>query len=40
MLTGEGGAPALPVQPAPDTRVVTAVDRDRFVEDFLSVLTG
>jgi len=40
MLTGEGGAPALPVQPAPDTRVVTAVDRDRFVEDFLRVLTG
>jgi purine nucleosidase len=40
MRTAEGEACALPVRPAPDTHVVTAVDADRFVADFLKVLTS
>jgi purine nucleosidase len=40
MRTAEGDPCALPVRPAPDTHVVTAVDADRFVADFLKVLTS
>jgi purine nucleosidase len=40
MLTSDGLPCALPVQPVPDTRVVMAVDADRFVADFLQVLTA
>jgi inosine-uridine nucleoside N-ribohydrolase len=40
MVTGEGKPPALPLVPTPDTHVVTGVDADRFVADFLRVLTA
>jgi inosine-uridine nucleoside N-ribohydrolase len=40
MRTSDGLAPSLPVEPAPDTHVVTAVDADRFVADFVDVLTS
>jgi purine nucleosidase len=41
LMRTSGGLPcALPVRPAPDTHVVTAVDADRFVADFLKVLTS
>ena len=39
MRTSEGPC-ALPVRPAPDTHVITSVDADRFVADFLKVLTS
>jgi purine nucleosidase len=40
MRTSEGLPCALPVRPVPDTHVVTAVDADRFVADFVKVLTS
>ena len=40
MRTSEGAPSALPVRPVPDTHVVTAVDADGFVADFLKVLTS
>ena len=40
MRTSEGEPCALPVRPAPDTHVITSVDADRFVADFLKVLTS
>jgi purine nucleosidase len=40
MRTDTGGAPSVPVEPAPDTHVVLAVDAPRFLGDFLDVLTA
>ena len=40
MRTSEGQPCALPVRPVPDTHVITAVDADGFVADFLKVLTS
>ena len=40
MRTSEGEPCALPVRPVPDTHVITAVDADRFVADFLKVLSS
>jgi purine nucleosidase len=40
MRTAEGRPVAWPAEPAPDTRVVTAVDADAFLADFLRVLTA
>ncbi|WP_214321199.1 nucleoside hydrolase [Nonomuraea sediminis] len=39
MRTHDGLPPAFPYEPAPDTRVITAVDSRRFVADFVEVLT-
>ncbi|MGW0811521.1 nucleoside hydrolase [Nonomuraea sp. NPDC002799] len=39
MRTHDGLPPAFPYEPAPDTRVITAVDTARFVADFVEVLT-
>ncbi|GAA5063461.1 inosine-uridine nucleoside N-ribohydrolase [Thermocatellispora tengchongensis] len=39
MRTHDGLPPAFPYEPAPDTRVITAVDAPRFVADFVEVLT-
>ncbi|MEW9552854.1 nucleoside hydrolase [Nonomuraea sp. NPDC050783] len=39
MRTHDGLPPAFPYEPAPATRVVTAVDARRFVADFVEVLT-
>lgn len=38
--THEGGPVAWPVAPTPDTEVVTAVDADAFVADFVSVIAA
>ncbi|MGW4799536.1 nucleoside hydrolase [Nonomuraea sp. NPDC004297] len=39
MRTHDGLPPAFPYEPAPATRVITAVDARRFVTDFVEVLT-
>ncbi|GAA3670667.1 nucleoside hydrolase [Nonomuraea antimicrobica] len=39
MRTHDGLPPAFPYEPAPPTRVITAVDARRFVADFVEVLT-
>ncbi|MCT9930106.1 nucleoside hydrolase [Planotetraspora sp. A-T 1434] len=39
MRTVDGLPPAFPYEPAPGTRVITAVDATRFVADFVEVLT-
>ncbi|MEV0594728.1 nucleoside hydrolase [Nonomuraea cavernae] len=39
MRTHDGLPPSFPYEPAPDTRVITAVDAPRFVADFVEVLT-
>lgn len=39
MRTTDGLPPSFPHRPAPDTRVITAVDAPRFVSDFVKVLT-
>ncbi|MFG1705837.1 nucleoside hydrolase [Nonomuraea sp. M3C6] len=39
MRTHDGLPPAFPYEPAPDTRVITAVDAPRFVADFVEALT-
>ncbi|GAA4973556.1 inosine-uridine nucleoside N-ribohydrolase [Nonomuraea thailandensis] len=39
MRTHDGLPPAFPYDPAPPTRVITAVDAPRFVTDFVEVLT-
>ncbi|MGR6920020.1 nucleoside hydrolase [[Actinomadura] parvosata] len=39
MRTHDGLPPAFPYEPAPPTRVITAVDAPRFVADFVEVLT-
>jgi purine nucleosidase len=39
MRTAEGLPPSFPYEPAPDTRVITAVDSARFVNDFVKTLT-
>jgi len=39
MRTADGLPPAFPYEPAPPTKVITAVDSARFVADFVEVLT-